>query len=51
MEFPYNWNPSYLPMLLSWVNARGTTPQSQIRHVSRIIGGVTGVHRSILQNY
>jgi hypothetical protein len=51
MEFPYNWSPSYLPILLSWAKAHGATPQSQVRGVSRIIGSITGVHRSILQNY
>jgi hypothetical protein len=51
MEVPYNWDKSYLPMLLSWANAHGTTPQSQIRGVSRIIGSITGVHQAILQGY
>ena len=49
VEVPYNWDTSYLPMLLSWANAHGTTPQSQIRGVSRDLGSITGVHQSILQ--
>lgn len=51
MEVPYNWDASYLPMLLSWANAHGTTPQSQMKGVSRILPSITGVHQAILQGY
>jgi hypothetical protein len=51
MEVPYNWDTSFLPMLLSWANSHGTTPQSQMKGVSRILGSITGVHQSILQGH